>query len=57
MRGFTKVALMASVISLSVGVGAAFADGPVFYKGFKPSKNSLGQPDARRVDQHHHDAL
>jgi hypothetical protein len=44
MRAITKSALLAGVLSLSFTV-QAFAEGPVYYPGFKPTTNSIGQPD------------
>jgi hypothetical protein len=44
MRGFTKAALLAGVFTLGMAAHA-FAEGPVYYPGFKPTKNSIGQPD------------
>ena len=44
MRVITKSALLAGVLTLSFGF-QAMAEGPVNYPGFKPTKNSLGQPE------------
>src|SRR4029079_5699883 len=48
MRTLLKSALLASVVCLSIG-GSALAEGPVFYKGYKPPMDSLGHPDLNGV--------
>jgi len=48
MRGNMKIALLAGALTLGAAF-AAQAAGPVYYPGFKPTKNSLGQPDISGV--------
>ena len=49
MRTWTKSVLLAGVVGLSMAAGAAYAEGPIYYPGFKPTKNGLGQPDITGV--------
>ena len=48
MRTWMKSALLAGAVCFSVA-GSALADGPVFYKGYKPPMDSLGRPDLTGV--------